>query len=85
MGLAICVVSAYASSRTMLTRVAPLEKMGVFFGLYALSGTATMWLGPLLIENATLAGGSQAWGMAPIVGMLAAGLALLALVKGGGR
>ncbi|MBC7519973.1 MAG: MFS transporter [Sandarakinorhabdus sp.] len=85
MGLAICVVSAYASSRTMLTRVAPLEKMGVFFGLYALSGTATMWLGPLLIENATLAGGSQAWGMAPIVGMLAAGRALLALVKGGGR
>jgi UMF1 family MFS transporter len=85
MGLAICVVSAYASSRTMLTRVAPPEKMGVFFGLYALSGTATMWLGPLLIEHATRAGGSQAWGMAPIVGMLAAGLALLAPVKDGSR
>jgi UMF1 family MFS transporter len=84
-GLAIAVTAAYASSRTLLTRVAPPDKLGVFFGLYVLSGTATMWLGPMLVEAATRWGGSQAWGMAPVVGMLAAGLALLMLVKGGGR
>ena len=83
--LAIAVTAAYASSRTLLTRVAPPDKLGVFFGLYVLSGSATMWLGPLLVEAATRWGGTQAWGMAPVVGMLAAGLGLLMLVKGGGR
>ncbi|KPF69813.1 MFS transporter [alpha proteobacterium AAP81b] len=83
--LAIGVTAAYASSRTMLTRVAPPDKLGVFFGLYALSGTATLWLGPLLVEYATRTGGSQAWGLAPIVGMLVVGLAGLFFVRGGGR
>ncbi|MEY2882578.1 MAG: hypothetical protein RL490_302 [Pseudomonadota bacterium] len=84
-GMAVGVSGAYASSRTLLTRVAPPDKMGVFFGLYAMAGTATMWLGPLLVELATRYGGTQAWGMAPIVGMLAAGLLLLFTVKGGDR
>jgi UMF1 family MFS transporter len=84
-GLAIAVTAAYASSRTLLTRVAPPDKLGVFFGLYVLSGTATMWLGPMLVEAATRWGGTQAWGMAPVVAMLAAGLMLLMLVKGGGK
>lgn len=84
-GVAIAVTAAYASSRTLLTRVAPPDKLGVFFGLYVLSGSATMWLGPLLVEAATRWGGTQAWGMAPVVGMLAVGLGLLMLVKGGGR
>jgi UMF1 family MFS transporter len=83
--VAIAVTAAYASSRTLLTRIAPPDKLGVFFGLYVLSGSATMWLGPLLVEAATRWGGSQAWGMAPVVGMLAAGLAILFLVRGGGR
>jgi UMF1 family MFS transporter len=83
--LAIAVTAAYASSRTLLTRVAPPDKMGVFFGLFVLSGAATMWLGPMLVEAATRWGGTQAWGMAPIVGMLAVGLFILMFVKGGGR
>jgi UMF1 family MFS transporter len=82
--IAITVTAAYASSRTMLTRVAPPEQLGVFFGLYVLSGAATMWLGPLLIEAATHAGGSQAIGLTPILGMLAVGWALLFAVRGGG-
>ncbi|MFZ4689611.1 MAG: MFS transporter [Polymorphobacter sp.] len=83
--IAIAVTAAYASSRTLLTRVAPPDRIGVFFGLYVLSGTATMWIGPLLVESATRWGGTQAWGMAPVVGMLAVGLALLTLVQGGRR
>jgi UMF1 family MFS transporter len=84
-GLAITVTAAYASSRTLLTRLAPPDRMGAFFGLYALSGTATMWLGPLLLEQATRIGGTQAAGFVPIIGLLAAGLLLLLFVKGGGR
>jgi UMF1 family MFS transporter len=82
--IAITVTAAYASSRTMLTRVAPPEQLGVFFGLYVLSGAATMWLGPLLIEGATRIGGTQALGLTPILGMLAVGWALLFAVRGGG-
>ena len=84
-GLAITITAAYASSRTLLTRIAPPERLGVFFGLYVLSGAATMWLGPLLIEAATRAGGSQAIGLTPILGMLGIGWALLFAVRGGGR
>ncbi len=84
-GLAVTITAAYASSRTLLTRLAPPEQLGAFFGLYALAGSATMWLGPLLVETATRAGGTQAAGFWPVIGLLVVGLALLALVKGGGR
>ncbi len=83
--IAITVTAAYASSRTLLTRVAPRDGMGVFFGLYALSGTCTMWLGPLLVELGTRIGKTQAAGMMPIIAMLAVGLTALFLVRGGGR
>lgn len=83
--VAVTITAAYASSRTLLTRVAPPERMGVFFGLYALSGAATMWLGPFLVEIATRIGGTQASGFVPVIGLLAAGLAILPFVKGGGR
>jgi UMF1 family MFS transporter len=83
--LAVGVSGAYASSRTLLTRVAPADKLGVFFGLYVLSGSATMWLGPLLVESATHWGGSQAWGMVPVIGMLLVGLIVLMFVRGGNR
>ncbi|KAB7647656.1 MFS transporter [Polymorphobacter fuscus] len=82
--IAITVTAAYASSRTMLTRVAPPDQLGVFFGLYVLSGNATMWLGPLLIEAATRIGGSQSAGLTPILGMLGLGWLLLFVVRGGG-
>lgn len=82
---AIGVVIGYASSRTMLTRVAPPDKLGVFFGLYALAGAATMWLAPLLVGLATRATGSQRLGLLPISGLLVIGLIILLLVRGGGR
>lgn len=84
-GMAITVTAAYASSRTLLTRVAPPEKLGVYFGIYALSGYATMWLGPLLVETATRIGGTQASGFVPVIGLLGVGLLVLLFVRGGGR
>ena len=82
-GLAVTVTAAYASSRTLLTRLAPPDRLGAFFGLYALSGTATMWLGPFLLEQATRMGGTQASGFIPVIGLLVAGLFLLLFVRGG--
>lgn len=82
---AITVTACYSSSRTMLTRVVPREKIGVFFGLFVISGAVTAWLGPALVEWATLATGSQRWGLLPISGLLLAGLIVLLFVRGGGR
>lgn len=82
---AVTVTAAYASSRTMLTRVVPQHKIGVFFGLFVIAGTATMWLGPLLVQIATQASGSQRAGLLPIGALLLAGLAVLQGVRGGGH
>jgi len=78
---AVTVTAAYASSRTMLTRVVPPHKVGIFFGLFVIAGSATMWLGPLLVQIATALSGSQRVGLLPISGLLLAGLALLQLVR----
>ena len=82
---AVSVSAAYASRRTMLTRVVPPDRVGVFFGLFAIAGTATMWLGPLLVEVATGASGSQRLGLLPIPGLVLLGALVLVFVRGGGR
>ena len=75
--------SVFSSSRTMLTDVAPGENIGAFFGLYSLSGAATAWLAPWLVEWATRAFRSQQAGMVPIAGLFVAGIVLLLFVRGG--
>jgi UMF1 family MFS transporter len=82
---AVCISACYASSRTLLVRLAPREHMGGFFGLYALSGAATAWLGPTLVGIFTASFSSQRAGFIPIAGLLLAGLIGLLFVKGGGR
>ena len=77
---AVTVTAAYSSSRTMLTRVAPPDRIGIFFGLFVIAGTATMWLGPLLVQLVTMASGSQRVGLLPLSVLLLAGLALLQTV-----
>ena len=66
-------------------RLAPPDRMAAFFGLFSLSGTATMWLGSLLVAVATKLFASQVAGFLPIAGLLALGLVGLFPVKGGGR
>jgi UMF1 family MFS transporter len=73
--------SVFSSSRTMLTAVAPKENIGVFFGLYALSGAATAWLAPGLVEWATKSFHSQQAGMFPIALLFIAGMTALYFVK----
>jgi UMF1 family MFS transporter len=81
----IFVPAQYASSRTMLTRLAPPDQIGAFFGVYALSGVATGWLGPSLVNWGTSITRSQQGGIASIVVLLFLGLIGLFFVKGGGR
>jgi UMF1 family MFS transporter len=78
---AISITAAYASSRTLLTYLVPPHRTGSFFGLYALSGTATMWLGPMLVAWGTLATQSQQGGFATVLILLGAGFVVLLNVK----
>jgi UMF1 family MFS transporter len=82
-GTAIFVTAHYASSRTLLTRLSPPSKLPAFFGLYALSGTVTVWLGSLLVGLFTGLFGSQQAGFIPIAVLLILGLAGMFFVRGG--
>src|SRR5437660_780839 len=70
-----------AASRTLLIRMAPKDRIAQYFGLFALTGKVTSFIGPLLIGIVTAATDSQKAGMATIVLFFAAGLALLARVR----
>ena len=70
-----------AASRSLMARLAPPDKATEYFGLYALSGRATAFVGPALVGLVTQATGSQRAGMATILLFLGAGLALLVRVE----
>jgi UMF1 family MFS transporter len=82
---AIFITAQYASSRTLLTRLTPPEQTGAFFGVYALSGVATAWLAPTMVNLGTRLSGAQQGGFAMLLLLLAVGLAGLFFVRGGGR
>lgn len=82
---AIFITAQYASSRTMLTRITPPEQTGAFFGVYALSGVATGWLGPMMVNWGTKLTQSQQGGFAMVIILLAIGFVGLLFVRGGGR
>ena len=78
---AIGICGCYASSRSMLTSLATPGTIGSWFGLYALSGTVTVWLGSALIGIATSLLGSQQAGFAALVALLVAGWAGMLAVR----
>jgi UMF1 family MFS transporter len=82
---AVFITAHYASSRTLLTRLTPPERTGAYFGVYALSGTATSWLGPLLVNQGTHLFKTQQGGFAMVTILLAVGFVGLLFVRGGGR
>ena len=79
--LAITITAAFCTSRTMMARIAPVSMMSQFFGLYALSGTATAFLGHALVAAFTRAFDSQRAGFASLIILLAAGFALMFRVR----
>ena len=79
--LGIFVGPAQAASRSLMARLSPPELATEFFGLYALTGKATAWAGPLIAAALTAATQSQRWGLATVIVFFAIGLALLAFVR----
>ncbi len=82
---AVFITAHYASSRTLLTRLTPPEQTGAFFGAYAVSGTATVWLAPLLVNVGTRVFHTQQGGFAMIAILLAIGFVGLLFVRNGNR
>lgn len=70
-----------ASSRSLLARIAPPARIGEFFGLFALAGKVTSFLGPTLVALATTIFASQRAGTAVLIGFFLLGGWLLAGVK----
>jgi UMF1 family MFS transporter len=70
-----------AASRTQLIRMAPKDRIAQYFGLFALTGKVTSFVGPLLIGVITAVTASQKAGMAVLIVFFLAGLGLLARVK----
>ncbi|AWM04302.1 MFS transporter [Bradyrhizobium amphicarpaeae] len=70
-----------AASRTLLIRLAPRDRIAQYFGLFALTGKVTSFIGPLLIGMITAVTASQKAGMAVLVVFFVAGLGLLMRVR----
>ncbi|WP_338665140.1 MFS transporter [Pararoseomonas sp. SCSIO 73927] len=75
---------AQAASRTLMARLAPPEEMAAHFGLFALSGRITGFLGPAVLAAVTQASGSQRAGIATTAAFMAIGAVLLAGVRENG-
>ncbi|MEQ8487010.1 MAG: MFS transporter [Pseudomonadales bacterium] len=78
---AMFITVGFASARTMMARIAPPALMTQFFGLYALSGTATAFLAPLLVGTFTSFFQSQRAGYASLIILLAIGFLLMLRVR----
>jgi MFS transporter, UMF1 family len=70
-----------ASSRTMLARMCPPDKITEFFGFFSFSGKITAFAAPLAIGAVTHATGSQRLGIAASLFFLIVGLLMLLRVK----
>ncbi|NQY15475.1 MAG: MFS transporter, partial [Henriciella sp.] len=63
---AISIVACISSSRYMLVHISPPERIGEFFGFYAMAGSVTVWLGPLVVGIMTAAFDDQRIGFSGI-------------------
>ncbi len=79
--VAVFNTAIFASSRTLLTRLIPPGQSGAFFGLFALSATATVWLGPLAVQTAVGTFHSQQAGNLAIAILMGLGLIPLSFVR----
>ena len=70
-----------AASRSLLIRLAPKDRIAQYFGLFALTGKVTSFIGPLLIGVITAVTASQKAGMAVLVLFFVTGLVLLGRVR----
>ena len=69
-----------AASRTLMAHLSPRERMAQFFGLFALSGKVTSFLGPLAVGVLTAVSQSQRIGLSVVIAFFAVGGLLLVRV-----
>jgi MFS transporter, UMF1 family len=79
--IGMCGAPLQAASRSLLIRLAPKGRIAQYFGLFALTGKVTSFIGPLLVGIVTAITASQKIGMAVLVAFFVAGLALLSRVR----
>jgi UMF1 family MFS transporter len=79
--LSATVTASFSNSRAMMARIAPLAHLSQFFGIYALSGTATAFLGHGLVAIFTRAFASQRAGFGSTIILLGAGWLLMHWVR----
>jgi MFS transporter, UMF1 family len=72
---------AQAASRSLMARIVPSHLQAEMFGLYALSGRATAFLGPAAFGTVTAIFDSQRAGMATILVFFLVGMLILIPVK----
>lgn len=70
-----------AASRALLVRLAPREQLAQFFGLFALSGKLTSFMGPFLVATVTALTLNQKAGVSVLVLFFVAGGLLLLRVN----
>ena len=78
---ALFFVTGLSSSRTLMARITPPEMATQFFGLFALSSTATAFLAPLMVATVTSAFQSQRAGFASLAILMVLGFFALRWVR----
>jgi len=71
---AISIVACISSSRYMLVHISPPERIGEFFGFYAMAASVTVWIGPLVVSLLTTAFNDQRIGFSGVALLFVAGL-----------
>ncbi len=79
--IGIFVGPAQAASRSLMAHMAPADLRNELFGLYALTGRATAFVGPALVGWVTVAFDSQRIGMATILPFFVVGFILMLPLK----
>ena len=79
--LGIFVGPSQAASRSLMARLAPPEVRTEMFGLYAMTGKITAYMGPFLLGTVTWWTGSQRLGVATILVFFVIGMLLLLPVR----
>lgn len=79
--LSLFIGPVQAASRSLMTRLTPIEKSTELFGLYAFSGRITAFIGPWILGLATVYFQSQRAGMGTILLFFIVGGILMLFVK----
>ncbi|WP_162174877.1 MFS transporter [Hyphomonas oceanitis] len=75
------IIAAYSSCRSLLVQLSPADKIGHFFGIYAMTSTVTVWLGPGLVAVATIITHNQRIGFGSLAILFVLGSILMIGVK----